>query len=576
MGHLINPVSFRLGSSKYWNSLWFVDANSSTFNSLVKSDWVYFLFFKRFLSNKVFYYNGYIFSHVKIVREGYKTCCVVYFYDGSFLEKSEVLSKILFSRAYQAKFLEELSIFIFANFFKRYTSLQYKQYQLMVGDRFIFLFNYFVFKRRKLVVQLILKKKFLIGTFRLLILKLVTLFVNFFQSSLTNFCNTRLSLDYIQDFSKIFELLKRDFFSIRYFLVFLEKSSSFNVKLFLVLVDKLLIYFKFFANFSGIFANGILFLQSTGLIVSSLLLQYFWRFKRFVGLSVNLDFFFSKILSSYFNNMKFLIFKKSVFLYSFLKLNLERSVYANRYFSHYFPEYFFVLSKFRNNFGSLARYYLNLIFGASVSDRLNIVWKMLHYNNFSAQIVANYISIRLRQRFQLREIIMPILRSLSAHPSISGFRISCAGRFTKKEIASYDLRTYSSVPFSTVSKRLDYALSEVVLKYSICGVKVWLHKRIYLDDLQFPRIENYADFSDFFLNLKNFSTGFSFRFSQKSSNFDSWFIQNFIKIASFVERDNFVKKRIGIRKFLSRTSLTAALVPISGDFFFDRLRFSSF
>src|SRR6185437_1669851 len=255
---------------------------------------------------------------------------------------------------------------------------------------------------------------------------------------------------------------------------------------------------------------------------------------------------------------------------------LERSVYANRYFSHYFPEYFFVFSKFRNNFGGLARHYLNFVFGTTVSDRLNIVWKMLHYNNFSAQIVANYISIRLRQRFQLREIIMPILRSLSSHPFISGFRISCAGRFTKKEIASYDLRTYSSVPFSTVSKRLDYALSEVVLKYSICGVKVWLHKRIYLDDLQFPRMENYADFSNFFFILKNFSNEFSFSSLQKPASFDSRFVQNFIKLSNFAEGDNFIKKRIGVRKFLSRTNLTESLIPLSGDFFFDRLRFSSF
>ncbi len=71
---------------------------------------------------------------------------------------------------------------------------------------------------------------------------------------------------------------------------------------------------------------------------------------------------------------------------------------------------------------------------------------------------------------------MPMLRHLSNNQYVKGFRIVCAGRFTRKEIALYDLRTYSSVPFSGVSSRLDFSLSEVVLKYSICGIKVWLNR----------------------------------------------------------------------------------------------------
>lgn len=110
------------------------------------------------------------------------------------------------------------------------------------------------------------------------------------------------------------------------------------------------------------------------------------------------------------------------------------------------------------------------------SSKFKIILKKLEVSEVNAAIMSKYIAIRLRQRFQLKEALMPMLRHLSNNEYVRGFRIVCAGRFTRKEIALYDLRTYSSVPFSGVTSKLDFSLSEVVLKYSICGIKVWLHR----------------------------------------------------------------------------------------------------
>jgi hypothetical protein len=110
------------------------------------------------------------------------------------------------------------------------------------------------------------------------------------------------------------------------------------------------------------------------------------------------------------------------------------------------------------------------------NSKIKIILKKMDVTDLNATIMARYITIRLRQRFQLKEALLPMLRHLSYNEYVRGFRVVCAGRFTRKEIALYDLRTYSSVPFSGVSAKLDFALSEVVLKYSICGVKVWLHR----------------------------------------------------------------------------------------------------
>jgi len=71
MGHIVNPINYRLGFSKCWNSAWFSD-NTLSYTSLMKSDWDVHLFFKRFFDLKIIVQSGYIFSHVKIIRERIK------------------------------------------------------------------------------------------------------------------------------------------------------------------------------------------------------------------------------------------------------------------------------------------------------------------------------------------------------------------------------------------------------------------------------------------------------------------------------------------------------------------------
>jgi hypothetical protein len=44
---------------------------------------------------------------------------------------------------------------------------------------------------------------------------------------------------------------------------------------------------------------------------------------------------------------------------------------------------------------------------------------------------------RLMQRYSIIEVMNPIIRDLKANPKIIGFRVNCAGRFTRQQMASY-------------------------------------------------------------------------------------------------------------------------------------------
>ena len=109
MGHIVNPISYRLGASRCWNSVWPNDLSMSfSYTTLMKSDWDLFLFFKRFFDLKIIMQSGYIFSHVKIIREGKKIFCIVYFYDGGSLERSDNMKQILMSKTSQLFSIENM------------------------------------------------------------------------------------------------------------------------------------------------------------------------------------------------------------------------------------------------------------------------------------------------------------------------------------------------------------------------------------------------------------------------------------------------------------------------------------
>jgi ribosomal protein S3 len=74
----------------------------------------------------------------------------------------------------------------------------------------------------------------------------------------------------------------------------------------------------------------------------------------------------------------------------------------------------------------------------------------------------------------MKEILKPIIKDLVSNRYVSGFKISCCGRFTKKEIATFFWKKIKKVSLSQSTSQVEYSFNEVVLKYSVCGVKVWL------------------------------------------------------------------------------------------------------
>jgi hypothetical protein len=96
-------------------------------------------------------------------------------------------------------------------------------------------------------------------------------------------------------------------------------------------------------------------------------------------------------------------------------------------------------------------------------------------SQISASSISNYLAIKLRQHFKLKSALNPVLNLLSNNKHLIGYKIQCSGRFTRKEIAERLIFSKGKVSLNTFSSKIDYSASTVVLKYSLCGIKVWLN-----------------------------------------------------------------------------------------------------
>lgn len=90
------------------------------------------------------------------------------------------------------------------------------------------------------------------------------------------------------------------------------------------------------------------------------------------------------------------------------------------------------------------------------------------------KLLGEFITRKLAQRHRLRDILFPIMRSLGKNESVSGFKISCSGRFTRADRALYTWYRYGKISLNTVSRPILYDFTEKSLKFGMVSIKIWI------------------------------------------------------------------------------------------------------
>lgn len=367
MGHLINPISFRLGISRYWSSNWSINTTSYKYKYLMRSEWNIHTFLSRLFAQDFISNVGLIYSHSLFVRSSNKFVCNIFFWDG----------------------------FVLENFRNDLTELIYYFYGRFLLTKMLITFNFFTL--------------------------LHTVLFNF---------------------RKIFYLFKDVYLIVNNIFYFLIYKILLNSNL---LPTSKTLYLRLFYLINQSFIRSRLYLNLK-------FTQLFFKYKSYSKYSL---FLLNKFIVS---------FRKNYNVIESLTLLIQNSIITNEnillFLKHYL-NYFFNLFMSRKN----------------LNYSIQILFHPISRLDMTSSFLARYLSLRLKQRYRLMQALGPVLSDLRQNSMIEGYRITASGRFTKKEIATYQWFRFGSVPTSTLSAKVDFTIMPFVLKYSLCCFKVWLHKK---------------------------------------------------------------------------------------------------
>jgi hypothetical protein len=267
-------------------------------------------------------------------------------------------------------------------------------------------------------------------------------FINFLSIKLLNFYNLLRN-----DFNVLFfNLIKRSI-TLNYFNIFIYKiSSKFKKKSWFFFNKKKLT--KIF-KINNIFFDNI--------YLKTLLSLFNLKIKAFTYLLKQ--------------NHLWLLF---IFIKIFLRKNMATYYGKRLWYIKSYIDYFF---NYKNNQGVI----------------INTFFLFPSYILLTAKMIAYVIRIRLTQKYSLGEILNKFVNFLNKESELIGFRITCHGRFTRRQRASHrliksSLKNKDKLLLNTFCGFVDYAYIEQPLKYGMCGIRIWLVKNPHFETTQYHSI----------------------------------------------------------------------------------------
>ena len=124
------------------------------------------------------------------------------------------------------------------------------------------------------------------------------------------------------------------------------------------------------------------------------------------------------------------------------------------------------------------RDHLENLIGRKVS--INII--EIKQPDLNAKLVAEGIAEQLRKRAAFRRIMKQRLESVMAAGAL-GIKIMCKGRLGGAEMARSETQLRGSIPLQRLQAHVDYACVTSFTTYGTIGVKVWLYKGLYGEEI---------------------------------------------------------------------------------------------
>ena len=521
---LVNPISFRLSISIFWNSTWSLYKNYN-YKYLFYSDLVFFEFFMFFFKKTMnFKLLDFYPSHIRL----YRLC-------------DKIIVNLYYHIAKEEYYFDEIDL-IYKDLYKKVPQIK--------KNMFILNKNNFLLKKKELLK--IIKKEFSKFIFNNLtwnknILNLKTN-LNLLWKNIKEYFSLKVWNLVKNTLKRYFIYLKKKYvyFFIKYtYLIKTLKKKIKNKEIFYMNIKKL--YKKEFKNFKKISKNIITINKNK---------NKYTKINKKNKKKINkkkLDFILSKIKNNFlkiniykkFNKIKknilFINWKKKKinvtnnnnfnFLY---KINFLKFIFNQKLWI--FNLYYYFLSKYFKNINKL--YFSNIL----KNIELNIF--KINMNCVTSNIISKYITSSFKNNYSIYETLKPVLVDLKERmrkKKVAGFKITVSGRFKRAERATYWWRKDGQLLTGTQLSAVDYSTSLHKTKYGVCSINVWLTLGTRgLNQLT----QEFPTFYPFFFILKKKKINY---FILKKNNL---FFNNLLmkdKIESYNLRFNYVK---GFIKYL--------------------------
>src|SRR5205085_7056543 len=102
--------------------------------------------------------------------------------------------------------------------------------------------------------------------------------------------------------------------------------------------------------------------------------------------------------------------------------------------------------------------------------------------DLNAQLVAEAIAEQLKKRASFRRVLKMRMES-TMQAGAKGIKICVSGRLGGAEIARQEKAGMGSVPLTTLQANVDYGYAIAFTTYGTIGVKVWVYKGLYGEDV---------------------------------------------------------------------------------------------
>ena len=99
-----------------------------------------------------------------------------------------------------------------------------------------------------------------------------------------------------------------------------------------------------------------------------------------------------------------------------------------------------------------------------------------------AQLIGESVALQLEKRVAFRRAMRKAVES-ALRFGARGIKVRVGGRLNGAEIARSEWYLHGQLPLQTLRADIDYGFAEARTTYGVIGVKVWIYKGLYTDEI---------------------------------------------------------------------------------------------